>query len=200
MKNIFGSNWRSSISGIAAIIFGCISFGIIDNNNFNISNNIIFIFKLISIFNAIIFVLTVKDSNVTGGNIPQTKEAEKRTKKQPEAKEIYTTKIEAPTYEPKNQKPNLAELIDTSKSDELIIEIINTDLPKDEKKFLIEAAKRHTIFNYEKIADYYAHSSEKIQYLMEKSALVIIDFKKAIENGYVNLCETIKNKYLEHTN
>jgi hypothetical protein len=43
---------------------------------------------------------------------------------------------------------------------------------------------------------YYAHSSEKMQGLMEKSALVIIDFNKAIESGYVKLCDDIRNQYL----
>ena len=32
---------------------------------------------------------------------------------------------------------------------------------------------------------------------MEDLALVIIDFDKAIENGYVELTETIKNNYMQ---
>ena len=32
---------------------------------------------------------------------------------------------------------------------------------------------------------------------MEESALVIIDFQKAIENGYIALNENITNQYLE---
>ena len=32
---------------------------------------------------------------------------------------------------------------------------------------------------------------------MEKSALVIIDFEKAIQLGYVKLSEEIKNQYLQ---
>jgi hypothetical protein len=36
-----------------------------------------------------------------------------------------------------------------------------------------------------------------MQLLMESSALVIIDFEKAIELGYVKLCEDIKRQYLE---
>ena len=31
---------------------------------------------------------------------------------------------------------------------------------------------------------------------MDQSALVIIDFKKAIELGYVRVCEEIKQQYL----
>ena len=111
----------------------------------------------------------------------------------------YSGKIEAPIYEPKNKKPHLMELVDLSKTNSLIREIIASDIPQDVKEFLVEAAKRHSVFNYEKIADYYAHASPEVQALMEKSALVIIDFGKAIQNGYVKLCEEIKSQYLEHT-
>jgi len=111
----------------------------------------------------------------------------------------YSSKIEAPVYEPKNKKPHLMELVDISKSNSLIREVLASAIPQDEKEFLIEAAKRHSVFNYEKIADYYAHASPETQALMEKSALVIIDFGKAIQNGYVRLCDEIKNQYLEHT-
>ncbi|EEP88958.1 transcriptional regulator, partial [Yersinia kristensenii ATCC 33638] len=39
----------------------------------------------------------------------------------------------------------------------------------------MSAAERHTIFNFSKIADYYAHAPADIQALFEQSALVIID-------------------------
>ncbi len=108
----------------------------------------------------------------------------------------YSTKIEAPIYEPKNVKPHLMELCDKEKTHRLIKEIENSSLPFDEKQFLVDAARRHNVFNYEKIADYYAHATPEMQSLMERSALVIIDFEKAIEYGYVKLCEDIKNQYL----
>lgn len=66
----------------------------------------------------------------------------------------------------------------------------------EEKRFLIEAAKRHNVFNYSKIADYYAHATPEMQHLMERSALVIIDFDKAIQYGYVQLSDEIMNQYL----
>lgn len=109
----------------------------------------------------------------------------------------YSTKIDAPVYEPKNKKPHPIELVDKSKSQRLIQEIDKSGLSYDEKKFLIDASKRHNVFNYEKIADYYAHSSKEMQHLMERSGLVIIDFEKAIQLGYVKLCEEIKQQYLE---
>lgn len=109
----------------------------------------------------------------------------------------YTNKIQAPIYEPKNKKPHILELIDKSKTHRLIKEIEASSLSYEEKTFLIDAARRHNVFNYEKIADYYSHSSKEMQQLMERSALVIIDFEKAIEYGYVKLCDEIKKQYLE---
>ena len=109
----------------------------------------------------------------------------------------YSSKIEAPTYEPKNKKPYLFELCDKSKTHRLLRKIDSSNLPVEEKTFLIDAARRHNVFNYEKIADYYAHASREMQEFMEDSALVIIDFEKAIQLGYVKLCEEIKTQYLQ---
>lgn len=109
----------------------------------------------------------------------------------------YSSKIEAPIYEPKNIKPFVLELYDNKKYNRLIKEINASKLSDDEKRFLLFAATRHIIFNYEKIADYYSNSNIEMQNLMEKSGLVIIDFEKAIEYGYVKLCDDIRNQYLE---
>lgn len=109
----------------------------------------------------------------------------------------YSSKIQSPIYEPKNQKPHIIELCDKSKTHRLMQEIENSNLPYEEKMFLLDAARRHTVFNYEKIADYYAHASKEMQHLMERSALIIIDFDKAIEYGYVKMCDEIRKQYLE---
>ena len=109
----------------------------------------------------------------------------------------YTTKIESPIYEPKNIKPHIMELYDNQKTKRLVREIDSSTLPIQEKMFLIDAARRHTVFNYEKIADYYAHSSKEMQEFMERSALVIVDFEKAIQHGFVKMCDDIKKQYLE---
>lgn len=117
--------------------------------------------------------------------------------KNDEIEKKYSSKIEAPIYEPKNKKPHIFELVDKSKTYRLIREIENSNLSIEEKTFLIDASRRHNIFNYEKIADYYSHSSKEMQELMERSALVIIDFEKAIQLGYVKLCDEIRTQYLE---
>lgn len=108
----------------------------------------------------------------------------------------YTQNVTTPIYEPKNEKPDLSYLYNIEKTNALIQEIENSSCDKEIKQFLIFAAQRHTVFNYELIADYYAHADVETQNLMENSALVIIDFKKAIELGYVQLSEEIKEQYL----
>jgi len=112
-----------------------------------------------------------------------------------EEEETYTRKIVAPTYEPKNKKPKLEDLFNTDKADELIHKIKQAKLSEEETLFLSHCALRHTVYDYSKIADFYAHSSKEIQKLMEDSALVIIDFDKAIESGYVKLTKEIASAY-----
>ncbi len=113
------------------------------------------------------------------------------------ANQKYSQKVESPIYEPKNNKPHIQELCDETKTKSLEQEIKASMIPDEEKEFLIKAAKRHLVFNYEKIADYYAHSSAEMQELMEKSGLVIIDFNKAIEYGFVRLCKQIRKQYCQ---
>jgi len=109
--------------------------------------------------------------------------------------DTYTRKIVAPTYEPKNEKPEPHNLYNTDKVEKLIDKIKPLRLSNMEQAFLIYAAYRHTVFDYSKIADFYAHSSKEVQELMEDSALVIIDFDKAIEKGYVKLTKDIAAAY-----
>jgi hypothetical protein len=103
----------------------------------------------------------------------------------------YTKKIEVPIYEPKGLKPKLEELLDKSKPLELSAKIEASSLSKEEKKFLHIAAYRHAVFDYEKIAEFYAQSSPEFKALAEESALVIIDFNKAIELGFVELTKNL---------
>lgn len=114
------------------------------------------------------------------------------------ADEKYTRKVQVPIYEPKGVQPHIFSLVDTYKANRLIAEIqSNESITAEEKKFLTEAAKRHNVFNYAKIADYYAHASKEMQQLMEKSALIIIDFDKAIQLGYVKLSDEISQQFLK---
>lgn len=109
-----------------------------------------------------------------------------------EKDERYTDKVGAPIYTPSEKCPFVGELYDDRKFRALVREIDASNVSDQEKKFLKMAACRHIVFHYSKIADYYAHASQEMQHLMERSALVIIDFDKAIEFGYVKLSENIK--------
>lgn len=107
----------------------------------------------------------------------------------------YTKKIEPPIYEVKGVKPSISELFDRTKYNKILQNIKRSDLDPETKTFLSLAATRHIIFDYRNIAEFYAHSPAEAQKLMEESALVIIDFNKAIENGFVELSKEIAEHY-----
>ena len=104
----------------------------------------------------------------------------------------YTGKVNIPQYEPSGDEPPVDMLVDKEKTQSLIDEINESNLTEEEKEFLRLAAYRHLAFNYKKVADYYAIASDEMQELMEKSALVIIDYEDAIANGYARLNDDIK--------
>lgn len=103
----------------------------------------------------------------------------------------YTTKIKIPQYDIKGFEPKIQDLVDDYKVNNLIDEIEASRVSREQKDFLIKAAQRHLTFNYGDIAEYYAHQDKEMQELMEKSALVIVDIKDAIANGYVELTKEL---------
>jgi len=111
--------------------------------------------------------------------------------------EKYTTATGSPIYAPKDRNPHILELKDNSRQQVLLNEINASRVTQEEKLFLAAAAQRHTVFNYELIADYYAHATPEMQRLMEASALVIIDIDQAIERGYVRLCRAVRDLHME---
>lgn len=108
----------------------------------------------------------------------------------------YTTKANIPQYEITGEEPDISELVDTKKAEQFekkISEYLSENkITEEQADFLIKATKRHNVFNYSKIAEYYAHQNKEMQELMEESALVIIDFDDAIKNGYVSLQKGIQ--------
>lgn len=107
----------------------------------------------------------------------------------------YTRKVETPIYEPNGDKPALKDLFDLEKTNALLKEIEASNVDKTIKEFLKYAAYRHIKFNYKNIAEFYAHSEAEEQNLIENSALVVIDFDKAIEHGFVKMTENVKEAY-----
>ena len=104
----------------------------------------------------------------------------------------YTKKVGSLFYEPKGDCPSVEQMIDIGKTKELLDEINSTAMPDEYKRLLTIAAYRHIKYNYAKIAEYYCHAPANVQRLMEKSALVVIDFDDAIKMGF-----TVFNKKLE---
>lgn len=109
---------------------------------------------------------------------------------------IYTKKVKIPQYEPTGEMPTFSDMVNADKTEELIEEIKKSNVSEKEKEFLIEAAHRHSIFNYRNVAEYYAQADKEMQMLMEKSALVIIDVDDAIANGYIRM-NTIIEELME---
>lgn len=107
----------------------------------------------------------------------------------------YSLKINTPIYTPSGRPTNILECYDNTKYMRLLYRIDKADISDEEKKFLKFAATRHIVFNYQRIADYYASASKEMQELMEQSALVIIDFDRAIELGFVQLNEKMRALY-----
>lgn len=75
----------------------------------------------------------------------------------------YTMAVNIPQYEITGDCPSFGEMMNEEKSKELIAEIKASNVTDEEKHFLIEAAKRHTVFNYRNIAEYYAHAEPEMQ-------------------------------------
>ena len=117
-----------------------------------------------------------------------------------ESDNVYTKEINIPHYEITGECPLLTDLVKEEKTNSLIERINNSNIPQGIKDFLIKASYRHLAFNYQNIAEYYAHADKEVQELMEESALVIIDYNDAIRNGYVQIKEAINEMIEEGVN
>jgi hypothetical protein len=109
----------------------------------------------------------------------------------------YTDKVEVPPYAKIGDKPDLSQCYDDEYCNKLLSAIDDSDLPENEKHFLRAAAYRHVVFNFQEIANYYAHSEADVQSLMEDSALVIVDLGSAIKNGWTRLSQSLDAVYAD---
>lgn len=107
----------------------------------------------------------------------------------------YTHKIPTPVYEPTGERPKLEKLANYEKYEALKERVLQAEVPEDMRAFLLAAAGRFVRFDYQNIAEYYAHADKDTQELFEDLALVIIDFDKAIENGFVQLGQELLELY-----
>ena len=111
--------------------------------------------------------------------------------------ETYTNKINIPQYEPIGLDVDIEDLFNKNKYNELIEEIDKSNLSDNEKEFLKLAATRHIVFDYRNIAEFYTKATKECQELMEKSALIIIDYENAIKNSYTTLNDSIQEVFNE---
>ena len=103
----------------------------------------------------------------------------------------YTDKIETPEYQPtQDEPPALSELYDTERYEELIAAIEDAPVSGEFEQFLRFAAQRHIVFDYENIAEFFAHQDAERQRLMELLTLVIVDYDKAVEQGFVDFADS----------
>lgn len=106
----------------------------------------------------------------------------------------YTRLIDSIKYTPKKiVPPSVFSLADTKKYNELLDAIQSKNFPPEVKRFLELAATRFIVFDYQEIAEYYCHVDKDLQEIMEKLALVIIDFDDALEYGLVKLDKNLRN-------
>lgn len=109
---------------------------------------------------------------------------------------IYTGRIIAPVYEITGDCPKTEELVDRTRAESLLEEIDRTPgLPDAVRDFLRIAAMRHYVLHFDRIAEFYAHAVPPVQRLMENSCLVIIDYDRAIELGYVQMARALADEY-----
>lgn len=96
--------------------------------------------------------------------------------------------------------PSVNELYNTDKYEALMHEIENANIDISVKDFLRFAATRFIVFNYSKIAEFYAHETNPIvRELFKKLALVIVDYNTAEKNSFVTLHEKIRQVLLPTT-
>ena len=116
----------------------------------------------------------------------------------PDNENPYTKKIEAPIYKITGEKPQPEQTYDVTRYLRLCKRVDDSNVSDAEKALLKLAAARHIVFDYAQMAELYAHSNAEMQDLMEESALVIIDFDKAIELEYAKITQHLVDEFEEH--
>ena len=107
----------------------------------------------------------------------------------------YSTKI---FYEPIGLNVTLSDAIKTNEVDRLLKLISESKLSDEEKKLLSYTAYRFTEIRFDYLAEIYSKSkSEELKKIFEELLLVVIDYDKAIERGFVQIDEAIAEAFFE---
>lgn len=137
-----------------------------------------------------LLALLTADENVLAlsGYLQEDVDALRRAADDPGIPPEYTRRTDSLIYTPTAEEPPpVPSLVNRTKANALIREVVEADLPDEVRDFLIAAANRHLVFDYARIAEWYAHAEPGVQRLMEASALVIPDLEDAIAHGFVRL-------------
>jgi ParB-like chromosome segregation protein Spo0J len=103
--------------------------------------------------------------------------------------------IELPFYTPSEDLPNVNDLADVSKTQELNAQIDLLKIDEELKEILKIRASFFTDFNFQKIADYYAQQTDEVKELFEELGMVILAPKEALERGFINLKNEITDEW-----
>jgi ParB-like chromosome segregation protein Spo0J len=98
--------------------------------------------------------------------------------------------VSIPYYTPAEECPETTELADLSEVDELNSIITKLKPEKGLETILRARAAFFTDFNFQKIADYYAHADKKTQEVMKRLGLVVVIPKEAYELGMCDFRES----------
>ena len=106
---------------------------------------------------------------------------------------MYSRKIQPPVYEITGAEPKIEECIDLSPVKRLLAEIDASNVSESQKEMLRACAYRHAVIHFDQMAEYYAHQGAEMQDLMENNALVIIDYDKALERGFIEMTSRLQH-------
>ena len=106
---------------------------------------------------------------------------------------MYSRKIQPPVYEITGAEPTIEECIDMAPVKRLLEEINASNVSEAQKEMLRACAYRHAVIHFDQMAEYYAHQKPEMQDLMENNALVIIDYDKALERGFVEMTSRLQH-------
>ena len=102
--------------------------------------------------------------------------------------------IELPFYTPSEDLPNVNDLADVSKTQELNEKIDSLKIDEELKSILKIRASFFTDFDFQKIDDYYAQQTDEVKYLFEDLGMVILAPKEALKRGFINLKNEITDE------
>ena len=97
--------------------------------------------------------------------------------------DTYTGKTEGLIYEPADEKPEAFEMYDLSETQSLQRELNKLNIGVELKEMLEAAAYRFAVFDYSKIADYYANGTDQEKEAIELLEMVIVDHGGKIEKA-----------------